>query len=113
VKGLNTALAELAQARQGGDFSNIQHLERRVAFHGAGHVNHTLYWNNMSPTGGGEPIGELGDRINRDFGSFNTFKQQFTQAASSVEGSGWGLLAWEPMQGSVDYPRIDESSFIA
>lgn len=99
VKGLNVALQELATARQQGDFSNIQNLERRVAFHGAGHVNHTLYWNNMSPNGGGEPTGNLAAQVNKDFGNFNNFKQQLAKASSTVEGSGWGLLAWEPLQG--------------
>lgn len=99
VKGLNTALANLQQARQSGDYTLIQHYERLVAFHGAGHINHTLYWQNMSPNGGGEPTGELAAQIIKDFGSFQQFQAQFTQATVTVEGSGWGLLAWEPLKG--------------
>ena len=99
VKGLNAALAKIKKARASGDYGLIQHYERLVAFHGSGHINHTLYWENMSPNGGGKPSGALAAQITKDFGSFNAFQAQFTRATVTVEGSGWGLLAWEPLQG--------------
>ncbi|MBI6547115.1 MAG: superoxide dismutase [Cyanobacteria bacterium NC_groundwater_1444_Ag_S-0.65um_54_12] len=99
VAGLNAALEKLERARSDNDTALVQHYERLVAFNGAGHVNHALYWQNMGPDAGREPTGDLAARIQRDFGSFEACKIEFTQATVSVEGSGWGLLAWEPMQG--------------
>lgn len=54
--------------------------------------NHTFYWNCLSPTGGGEPVGTLAEVINAAFGSFDTFKEEFTKTAVGTFGSGWGWL---------------------
>lgn len=101
VEGLNKALKALADIRAGtGDASLVKHWSREIAFHGSGHVNHTLFWNMMAPAGkggGGEPSGKLAEMITRDFGSNGAFVKQFTAAAVSVEGSGWAYLAFEPM----------------
>ena len=59
---------------------------------GGGHYNHTLFWQLMSPKGGGEPQGDLADAIKRDFGSFEKFKEQFDDAAAKRFGSGWAWL---------------------
>ena len=96
VDGLNNAVSKLAEARETGDFSLIKHWERELAFHGSGHILHTLFWNNMSPNGGGTPTGQIAEQIEKDFGSFETFKKQFSAATAAVEGSGWGILAWNP-----------------
>ena len=94
VAGLNKAEEELSKAREAGDFALIKHWERELAFHGSGHLMHSLFWANLSPQGGGEPDGRLLELINRDFGSFEAFKKQFSAASAAVEGSGWGLLAY-------------------
>ncbi len=94
VSGLNTALEKLEKARETGDFGAIKALSKEVAFHGSGHMLHTLFWNNMKPGGGGEPSGELHDEIDASFGSFDAFKKQFIAATNGVEGSGWGILGW-------------------
>ncbi len=60
--------------------------------HGGGHLNHTIFWNNMSPDGGGTPSGPLADAINASFGSFDEFKTKFTAAAATRFGSGWAWL---------------------
>lgn len=96
VDGLNNAEGKLAEAREKGDFGLVKHWERELAFHGSGHLLHTLFWMNMTPNGGGTPTGSLGERINQDFGSFEGFKKQFSAAAVSVEGSGWAVLVWNP-----------------
>lgn len=96
VDGLNNAEAKLAEAREKGDFALIKHWERELAFHGSGHLLHSLFWMNMSPNGGGAPSGTLAERINQDFGSFEAFKKQFSAAAVAVEGSGWAVLVWNP-----------------
>ncbi|MEL1134552.1 superoxide dismutase [Desulfitobacterium sp. THU1] len=94
VDGLNNAEAKLAEAREKGDFSLVKHWERELAFHGSGHLLHTLFWMNMSPQGGGAPSDMLAARINQDFSSFESFKKQFSAAAVAVEGSGWAVLVW-------------------
>ena len=96
VDGLNNAEAKLAEAREKGDFGLIKHWERELAFHGSGHILHSLFWSNMTPNGGGTPAGSLGERIDQDFGSFESFKKQFSAAAVAVEGSGWAVLVWNP-----------------
>ncbi|SHN64468.1 superoxide dismutase [Desulfitobacterium chlororespirans] len=96
VDGLNNAEAKLAEAREKGDFGLVKHWERELAFHGSGHLLHTLFWTNMTPDGGGTPAGALGERISQDFGSFEAFKKQFSAAAVAVEGSGWAVLVWNP-----------------
>ncbi|MEW9031685.1 MAG: superoxide dismutase, partial [Planifilum fimeticola] len=96
VDGLNRAERMMLQARRTGNFDLIKHWEREAAFNGAGHYLHTLFWETMSPDGGGEPSGELRKQIDRDFGSFLAFKQHFSQAAEKVEGSGWAILVWSP-----------------
>jgi Fe-Mn family superoxide dismutase len=99
VDGLNAAEEKLAKARESGDFSAVQALERAVAFHGSGHFNHCVFWENMSPKGGGQPSGDLLARLTTDFGGFDKFKAHFSQASATVEGNGWGILAWHPMAG--------------
>ncbi|MDQ7014655.1 MAG: superoxide dismutase [Planctomycetota bacterium] len=110
VRGLNAALAALAEARASGDASLIQHWTKKVSFHGSGHVNHTLFWLGMAPPsrgGGGEPSGKLADAIVRDFGGFDKFSWQFQAAAKSVEGSGWGWLVHEPISGRLTVLQVE------
>lgn len=96
VDGLNKAEKMLEQARKTGNFELVKHWERELAFHGAGHYLHTIFWSIMNPKGGGVPTGDLAQQINRDFGSFERFKKHFTEAADKVEGGGWAILVWSP-----------------
>lgn len=64
-----------------------------VRNNGGGHFNHTLFWEIMSPNGGGAPSGELADAITETFGSFDKFKEEFKNAALTRFGSGWAWLA--------------------
>src|SRR5690554_414169 len=96
VNGLNAAEKALEEARKSGNFGQIQHLQRLAAFHGSGHFNHMLFWNNMCAFGDyTDPSGGLLKQIEQDFGSFDGFKAQFAAAAKAVEGSGWAFLAWQ------------------
>ncbi|NIR91705.1 MAG: superoxide dismutase [Gammaproteobacteria bacterium] len=97
VKGVNDALERLDEARDKGEFTTINQLEKNLAFNLSGHILHSILWKNMSPEGGGRPDGELGSAVERFFGSFDAFKDQMSQAAASVQGSGWATLAWEPV----------------
>jgi Fe-Mn family superoxide dismutase len=97
VEGANKALEMLEEVRSGGDFSRIAAIEKALAFNLSGHVLHSLFWQNLSPDGGDKPQGELAEAIDRDFGSFDAFKKQLTQAAATNMGSGWGALVWDPI----------------
>jgi superoxide dismutase, Fe-Mn family len=96
VDGLNNAESKLAEARRSGDFSLVKHWERELAFHGAGHYLHTLFWSIMAPNAGGPPTGLAAEQIRADFGSFDAFKKQFSEAADKVEGGGWAIWVWSP-----------------
>ncbi|GIU86649.1 MAG: superoxide dismutase [Fe-Zn] 1 [Acidimicrobiia bacterium] len=97
VKGLNTTIERLDAARAAGDLSSIVGLEKTLAFNLSGHVLHTIFWQNLSPDGGGRPEGELAAAIDDGFGSFDAFRAQLSEAANTVQGSGWGALSWEPL----------------
>jgi Fe-Mn family superoxide dismutase len=95
VTGANTALAQLAEARDSGNLANVNKLEKDLAFNLGGHVNHSVFWNNLSPDGGDKPTGELAAAIDEFFGSFDKFQAHFTATALGVQGSGWAVLAWD------------------
>ncbi|WP_077488529.1 superoxide dismutase [Sinomonas mesophila] len=101
VAGANTALEKLAEAREAGDFANVTRLSKDLAFHLGGHTNHSIFWNNLSPEGGDKPEGELAAAIDDAFGSFDKFVAHFSAAATSLQGSGWAILAYEPLGGNV------------
>lgn len=102
VNGLNNAETKLQEAREKNDFALVKHWEREAAFHGAGHFLHCIFWENMSPKGGGEPKGALQDAISSKFGSFQNFINHFKAAGTAVEGSGWVLLVKNNMTKSLD-----------
>lgn len=101
VAGANTTLEQLDDWRNAdqGSPALLNALEKNLAFHVSGHVLHSLFWENLSPSsknGGGEPEGELKNQIEKDFGSFQNFQKQFSTVANGVQGSGWAALCWEP-----------------
>jgi len=73
-------------------FANIEKYSAGVRNNGGGYYNHNFFWLNLSPNGGGEPTGKLLKEIEKSFGSFVAFKEEFTKAASTVFGSGWAWL---------------------
>jgi Fe-Mn family superoxide dismutase len=94
VKGLNDAEKAVKEMTGGNDFAKAKATAKALAFHGSGHVLHTMFWHNMAPKGGGEPKdAELRKLIDASFGSFAAFSGLFLNACNSVEGSGWGILA--------------------
>jgi superoxide dismutase, Fe-Mn family len=68
-----------------------------VRNNGGGHYNHSLFWESLSPDGGGAPSGDLGAAIDEAFGSFDKFKAQFTAVSTTIQGNGWGALSWDPI----------------
>jgi Fe-Mn family superoxide dismutase len=97
VAGANTALEQLADARDKDALGPVNMLERNLAFNLAGHVNHTVFWPNMSPDGGDKPDGDLQGAIDEQFGSFDGFRKHFTASAMGIQGSGWSILAWDSL----------------
>jgi Fe-Mn family superoxide dismutase len=96
VKGANDTLDKLEAARTSDDFDTIVGLQKSLAFNVSGHVMHSLFWKNLSPDGGDKPQGELASAIDEFFDDFDAFKAQLTAVTTSIQGSGWGALAWEP-----------------
>ena len=97
VKGANDTVEQLAEARDKGELGGIVGLEKTLAFNISGHVLHSIFWQNLSPDGGDKPDGALGTAIDEHFGSFDKFRAQLTKATATTQGSGWGVLAWEPL----------------
>lgn len=97
VTGANTALEQLAEARDKNEFGTINQLQKNLAFNLAGHVNHTIFWTNLSPEGGDKPEGALATAIEEHFGSFDALRAQFNAAALGIQGSGWAILAWDSL----------------
>ncbi len=106
VKGANTALEKLADIRGKGDFATITMLEKNLAFNVSGHILHSIFWTNLTPNGTGMPAGSFGDTINETFGGFDQFQQQMTEAAATVQGSGWALASWEPAAGRIVVQQV-------
>ena len=95
VNGANSALDALAEARDKNDLTMVNKFQKDLAFNLAGHVNHTVFWKNMSPEGGDKPTGELAAAIDEYFGSFDAFRAHFTASALGIQGSGWSILVWD------------------
>jgi superoxide dismutase, Fe-Mn family len=106
VAGANTTLERLAEARDKNEFGAIVGLEKTFAFNVSGHVLHSIFWTNLSPSGGDKPDGDLASAIDENFGSFDKFKAQLTQATTTIQGSGWGVLAYEPLGGRLVVEQV-------
>ncbi|MGO9457978.1 MAG: superoxide dismutase [Acidimicrobiales bacterium] len=97
VAGANTTLEKLDEARSKEEYGTIVGLEKTLAFNVSGHVLHSIFWKNLTPDGAERPEGELAAAVDEHFGSFDGFRAQLTQATTTIQGSGWGVLAWEPL----------------
>lgn len=106
VKGANTALDKLGAARDTDDFTTIAKLQKDLAFNLSGHVLHSLFWENLTPDGGGEPDGAVAEQLGADFGSFERFRSHMIEAANAIQGSGWALAAWDPTSQSVIVQQV-------
>ena len=97
VKGANAILQEMDKARGDKTDLDTKSIFKELSFHIGGHVLHSLYWKNIAPPdrdGGGKPSGKIEQIINEEFGSFDRFKQIFSQTALHVEGGGWATLTF-------------------
>ncbi len=106
VNGANAIFAKLDKARQENAEIDVKSTLKELSFHIGGHMLHTTFWNSMAPPGkggGGKPEGLIAEALMKEFGSYERFKKEFSQAATSVEGSGWAALAMHPC---IDRPLI-------
>jgi len=97
VTGLNAAEEKVQAMLKSGDYANARAVAGDLAFHGSGHILHSIFWTNMKPGGGGSPSGDLADAINKHFGSFDAFKGLLLATSNAIQGSGWGILAHRAM----------------
>ncbi len=103
VENLNKAELAMVTAREMGDYTYVQHWENQLAFNGSGHILHSIYWTIMTPPQmGGSPGETTLNWINWYFGNFDAFKAQFLAATKKVEGSGWGILGYNPAFGHLE-----------
>ena len=105
LNGLNTAEEQLSEALHKKDVKSAIALQKAINFNGGGHINHTLFWENLAPKkqGGGElSSGVLKDAIDRDFGGLDGLKQKFNAQIAAIQGSGWGWLGYNPQTKKLD-----------
>ncbi|HXW37879.1 MAG TPA: superoxide dismutase [Nitrososphaerales archaeon] len=114
VNGANAALEKLDKARKGEMQIDVRAVLRDFSFNVDGHILHAIFWPNMAPPGkgGGTPGGKVADKINSDFGGFDKFKSQFSDAAKAVEGSGWALLLYEPWSDQLLLTQVEKQNFM-
>jgi len=96
VNGANAILKKFDETRKGNADFDVKATLKELSFQIGGHLMHSLFWGNLAPAGkgGAKPGGRLAQEIDKEFGSFDRFKKEFTSAATSVEGSGWGALTY-------------------
>lgn len=106
VKGANDTLEQLAETAGKAGPGVTVGLEKTLAFNLSGHVLHSIFWRNLSPDGGDRPDGDLACAITGSFGSFDAFRTRLTAATTSVQGSGWGVLGYEPVSGRLIIEQV-------
>lgn len=100
VKGANKDLAMIKEAMDKGDHTYTDYWTKKSAHHVSSHILHSIFWTNLTNKKS-DPKGELSKRIDAQFGSFDKFKGLIASISKSVEGNGWGILAYQPFTNSL------------
>lgn len=99
VNNLNTALEKYHEAETKGDLEAMVALQQAIRFNGGGHINHSIFWNNLAPEskGGGHAPqkGDLLQMLQHEFGSLDSFIEKFSALTVAIQGSGWGWLGFD------------------
>ncbi|CAM9970278.1 unnamed protein product [Chrysoparadoxa australica] len=98
VTNLNAATEKLAEAQAKDDVTAMVQLEAAIRFNGGGHLNHSIFWENLAPPnkgGGGEPSGDLASMIDQQYGGLDGLKSKLSAATVAIQGSGWGWLGYD------------------
>lgn len=114
TNNLNAALEKCSEEIQNKDIIDVLNnldsvpndVRGAINFNGGGFDNHRIFWNNMTPNGGGEPQGPVAEAIDKTFGSFANFKEKFTTSTVAIQGSGWGWLIFDSTNNKVDYKSM-------
>jgi superoxide dismutase, Fe-Mn family len=105
VQAANEALDELAGEP---DAAELDRIRRALAFNVSGHQMHSLFWTCMSPEATAEPEGEMATAVNAQFGAFERLRNQLTDAVTTLQGSGWAMLAFEPLAGLLTVSQVHD-----
>ncbi|KAJ2904354.1 iron/manganese superoxide dismutase [Zalerion maritima] len=104
VNGLNAAVEQIQEAQAKGDMAKAASFAPLLNFHGGGHINHSLFWENLAPSGkggGGGPEGELAKEIDETFGGFEPLRKKMNAALAGIQGSGWAWLVQDGEKGGL------------
>jgi superoxide dismutase, Fe-Mn family len=111
VNGANSLLEKMDKARKENADLDMKSTLKELSFHLGGNKLHSIFWQNMAPSGkggGGEPSGKLAELLLSEFGGFARFKKEFSQAAISCEGSGWAALTYCKSSNRLDIIQIEK-----
>jgi superoxide dismutase, Fe-Mn family len=111
VTGANNLLEKLDKARKENADLDMKSTLKELSFHLGGNKLHSIFWQNMAPSGmggGGEPSGKVAELLLSEFGSYARFKKEFSQAAISCEGSGWAALSYCKSSNRLDIIQIEK-----
>lgn len=112
VNAANALIDKIQEARDKKSELDFKSVLKSLSFNVGGHVLHETFWNIMAPASAkastGKPAGKLADAINKEFGSFERFKTEFSETAKSVEGSGWAILAFHREHGNLAIIQVEK-----
>ena len=95
VKGANKDIEMIKSVMNSGDFTLVDYWTKKLSFHLSSHILHSIFWTNLANKKS-QPTGDLLKRIEKDFGSTNKMQEMIAKISKSIEGSGWGILAYQP-----------------
>lgn len=110
VNGANAVLEKIDSARKSGEIMDFKSALKTLSFNAGGHILHETFWKVMAAekSGKNKPQGKILEAINKEFGSFDRFKIEFSETAKSVEGSGWAVLAHDKKTGDLAIIQIEK-----